>query len=338
MNLILALQTVAWLAAPMKFFTFLGSEEFFLLVMPVLYWCVDAGLGLRLAVILITSDGFNHLLKLAFHLPRPYWVDTHVRALAAEASYGLPSGHAQNAVAVWGFVAAQMKRRWAWIAALALIGLISLSRVYLGVHFPGDVVGGWLVGGALLWAFVRWESSVKAWLSGLNVVTQLGLALAISLIYLALAGGILRAIVSTPDPINWEQNARAPAPPADDEPAIDPRNPESPVSTAGLMFGLGAALALRKRARFDARGPWGKRAARFVVGLIGVLIFWLGLRVVFPEGTDLVALALRYVRYALTVFWALYLAPWAFLKTRLVEPAKELTVAADNHKGTGEPI
>ncbi len=321
LNLILALQTAGWLAAPMQFFTFLGTEEFFLIVMPALYWCVDAGLGLRLAVILITSNGLNYLLKLAFHLPRPYWVDTRVHALTVETSYGLPSGHAQNGLAVWGFLAAQMKRRWAWIAALALVGLISLSRIYLGVHFPGDVLGGWMVGGVLLWAFVRWESSVKDWLSRLNVVTQLGLALAISLIYLALAGGVLTAIAFTPDPIQWEQNARAIAPPADDELAIDPRNPESPVSTAGLMFGLGAALALGKRARFDARGPWGKRLTRFVIGLIGVLILWLGLRAVFPEGTDLIALALRYVRYALTMFWAVYVAPWVFLKTRLAEPA-----------------
>lgn len=321
LSLILALQTVGWLAAPMQFFTFLGTEEFFLIIMPALYWCVDAGLGQRLAVILIASNGLNHLLKLAFHLPRPYWVDARVHALTIETSYGLPSGHAQNGLAVWGFVAAQMKRRWAWIAALALVGLISLSRIYLGVHFPGDVLGGWMVGGVLLWAFVRWERRAGEWLNRLVVTSQLGLALALSLVYLALAGGVLTAIAPMPDPTGWEQNAHAAAPPSDDEPAIDPRNPESPVSTAGLMFGLGSALALSKRARFDARGPWGKRLARFVIGLIGVLIFWLGLRAVFPEGTDLIALALRYVRYALTMFWAVYVAPWVFLKTRLAEPA-----------------
>jgi membrane-associated phospholipid phosphatase len=321
LNLILALQTAGWLAAPMQFFTFLGTEEFFLLVMPALYWCVDAGLGLRLAVILIASNGLNHLLKLAFHLPRPYWVDTRVHALTTETSYGLPSGHAQNGLAVWGFLAEHMKRRWAWIAALALVGLISLSRVYLGVHFPGDVLGGWVAGGALLWAFVRWERRAREWLGGLTMAAQLGLALALSLVYLALVGGVLTAIAAVPDPTGWEQTARAAAPPSGDDPAIDSRSPEGPVSTAGMVFGLGAALALGTRARFDARGPWGKRIVRFAIGLIGVLIFWLGLRAAFPDGTDVVALALRYVRYALTVFWALYLAPWAFLKTRLAEPA-----------------
>jgi hypothetical protein len=44
-SLVLALQNIGGLGSVMKFFTFLGQEEFFLFVMPVVYWCVDAGLG-----------------------------------------------------------------------------------------------------------------------------------------------------------------------------------------------------------------------------------------------------------------------------------------------------
>jgi hypothetical protein len=89
----------------------------------------------------------------------------------------------------------------------------------------------------------------------------------------------------------------------------------------GLIFGLGAALALASRhARFNAGGAWAKRAARFVVGIIGILILWLGLALVFPDEPLALALSLRYLRYALTIFWVIYLAPLVFLRAKLAEP------------------
>src|SRR5687768_4008018 len=83
----------AWLQAPMEFFSFLGTENFFLLVLPLLYWSVDARLGLQVGFILITSTYFNGVLKLLFTDPRPYWISDQIIPLAAESSFGLPSGH-----------------------------------------------------------------------------------------------------------------------------------------------------------------------------------------------------------------------------------------------------
>jgi membrane-associated phospholipid phosphatase len=319
-SLILSLQNVGGLESVMKFFTFLGTEEFFLLTLPLVYWCVDAGVGARGAVVLVASSSLNGLLKLIFHLPRPYWIDRRVQAMASETSYGLPSGHAQDATALWGFLASALRKAWAWAAALALIFFISVSRLYLGVHFPTDALGGWIAGGLLLYAILKWEQPVTAWLRRLGLWPQIGVALAVSLIFLALNAAVLAALAPTPDPAEWEQNAAAASPPAPSERAIDPRNPADPVTSAGLIFGLGAALALLPRVRFDARGPLGKRAARFAVGIVGALLFWRGLALVFPTEPLALALTLRYLRYALTIFWVIYLAPWVFLKTRLAEP------------------
>src|SRR3990172_840790 len=147
----------------MDAFTFLGSEPFFLLVMPTLLWCIDASLGVRLGLALLTSACVNSILKLAVGLPRPYWVDTRVRALTIETSYGLPSGHAQNAVVLCGYLPYRLRRWWATALAVGLILAISFSRVYLGVHFPADVVAGWLIGALLLVAFVRLEAPVTDW-------------------------------------------------------------------------------------------------------------------------------------------------------------------------------
>lgn len=106
---IVAFQSLGdWLVVPMKLLSFLGVEEFYLIALSFLYWCVDAGLGLRVGVMMLFSSGLNTILKIPFHAPRPYWVSTAVKPLWAESSFGIPSGHAQQAVAVWGFTAGSL--------------------------------------------------------------------------------------------------------------------------------------------------------------------------------------------------------------------------------------
>lgn len=322
-DLIVALQRVPGLAAILLAVTWLGSEEFFLFVMPALYWCVDRRLGARMAVVLIASNAVNSLFKLLLHLPRPYWVDARIRALSSETSYGLPSGHAQNAVAIWGYLASQargLRPAVAWGLALTLIGLISLSRLALGVHFPADVLGGWLLGALLLWAMWHWQGPTTAWLQRHSVGQQIAAAVAVSLLYAALAVGAHAVVGGTPDPAAWAVTAAA-----TQVEAIDPRNPEAAANAAGMLLGLGVGLALANRwTRFDADGPGGQRLLRFVIGAAGMLVFWRGLALIFPAEPLALGLVLRYMRYALTVVWALFLAPWVFMRLRLALPERQM--------------
>ncbi len=302
-----------WLIGPMGFFTFMGKEEFYLIVMPAILWCFDVGLGIRLGLILLASDGLNGALKLAFGWPRPYWVSDSVRGLASETSFGLPSGHAQNAMALWGRLAAGLRRRWAMWAAALLILLISVSRVYLGVHFPSDVIAGWVAGGLLLWAFLRLDPPAVRWLGSLSPGGRVGIAFAASLLVLGLQYGILALTAGRAIPPEWAERALA----ATGEP-IAPRSLEGMFSTSGILFGFGGGAGLLSAwGRFDPRGPWLKRLARFLIGLTGVLAIWLGLRSVFPEGEALLALVLRYLRYAAAGFWVAYLGPRVFGWLRL---------------------
>ena len=64
------------------------------------------------------------------------------------------------------------------------------------------------------------------------------------------------------------------------------------------------------------RKAW-KLAVRFVIGVIGVAILWLGLRMVFPRDASLVSQVLRYARYVVTGFWVAYGAPWVFIRLKL---------------------
>jgi membrane-associated phospholipid phosphatase len=315
---IVAIQSLGgWLEAPMRFFSYLGSQDFFFLVLPLIYWSVNSRLGLRVGMILMTSVSINFFAKLWFASPRPYWVSSQVNALSSESTFGTPSGHAQNAVSVWGIIASSIRRPWAWVTAFALVFFIGFSRMYLGLHFVHDVVAGWLIGCVLLWAFLRFWETVAAWLKAKTFSQQVTLAFVVSLILVVIGSFSVARLDGYAFPDEWKDNALR----AGELPA--PVSMENVITAAGTFFGVAFGLAwITSKGGYQADGPAGKRALRFVVGLIGVLILWRGLGMVFPGGENLVGYILRYVRYALVGFWIIGGAPWLFFRFKLADAPK----------------
>ncbi len=289
-------------------FSSLGNGYFYLLILPLLYWCVDARLGLRVGLILLFSAGVNELFKFAFAGPRPYWVSAQVKPLSAETSFGVPSGHAQNAVSVWGMMAGYFKKSWAWIAASALMLLIGFSRIYLGVHFPHDVLAGWLIGAVILTLFLRLWDSISARIQKMSLLQQILSAFAVSMTIVWIGGLLfsgLRGYVLSPE---WMTNALRAGP------APAPVSMDGILTSAGTLFGLLTGVAwIKQMGGYQAQGPVGKRALRYIIGLIGVAILYAGLGAVFPRSEELVSYALRFFRYTLVGFWVSGGAPWVFI-------------------------
>lgn len=107
----------------------------------------------------------NLVLKLIFHRDRPnLW-----HLVITETGYSFPSGHAMMSSAlILSIVFIVWKTRWRWSALIVgsiLIGAIGLSRIYLGVHYPTDVVAGWSI--SLVWVFIV-SVSIKSLSSGLH--------------------------------------------------------------------------------------------------------------------------------------------------------------------------
>jgi membrane-associated phospholipid phosphatase len=299
-----------WIRQAMESFTFLGAELFYMLVMPAVLWCFSASLGTRLGLALLISAGLNAVLKMAFSLPRPFWIDERVRALSVETSFGLPSGHAQNAVVLWGYLAYRLRRWWATAAAVFLILAISFSRIYLGMHFPSDVVAGWIVGGVLLVLFIVLEDPLARWLKQRRLAARLLIAGGFSLGLLAVGWLAAQASAVNPLPAEWAQLFHK---------ALGGTTPFQPGSPDDLMAGAGALLGFSLGAvlldhwgRFSGGRRGWSQAARLLVGVIGVLIIQFGLDSVLPE-----AEAYRFVRYSLLGLWIAYGAPRVFVALRL---------------------
>jgi undecaprenyl-diphosphatase len=162
------------LTAFMRGVTWLGSNEFLIgagaccvLAFALARWRRAA------AAFLLTMAGaalLNFLLKLAFRRERP--VPFYGTPLPE--SYSFPSGHALLSFCFYGVlaavVAARLKgfgtRALVWAAAALLVGLIGLSRVYLGVHYPSDVLAGYAAALAWVMAVALADRVLQARLKG----------------------------------------------------------------------------------------------------------------------------------------------------------------------------
>jgi membrane-associated phospholipid phosphatase len=301
----------SWLTTPMRLFSFLGQEEFFMLAMPAIFWCLDAGIGLRVGTMLLLGNGLNDFLKVLLHTPRPFWFSSQVKALSVETSFGAPSGHAQNAAGIWGLLAALLRRGWMWGILLVLILVIGVSRVYLGMHFTSDVLTGWFIGFLQVFIFIKLDRPVSAWLKRSNAGWLALLAVISSLALVGLHYLALAAVSGWQIPFEWLRNANSAFPLL----AEEPFSASGQVTVAGVWLGMSlGALWLWRSGGFDASGSAWQRLARYLLGGAGVLIFYIGLGKVFPRGEDLVSLSLRYFRYTLVGLWVAGGAPWVFFR------------------------
>ena len=130
----------------MLLITQLGEETAFLAAAIITFWCFDKNRGYYLMTVGFVGTIINQFLKLLCRIPRPWILDPEFTivedAREAASGYSFPSGHSQSAVGTFGGLAASGKSkalRWIFIAIAVLV---PLSRMYLGVHTPADVLVG----------------------------------------------------------------------------------------------------------------------------------------------------------------------------------------------------
>ena len=124
--------------------TLLGEEALFLFVALMVFWCIDKKSGYYLLTVSFVGLTINQFLKLLFRVPRPWVLDPEFpiveSAREAATGYSFPSGHTQNAINTYGSIARFTKHRAVRIACICIVPLVALSRLYLGVHTPADVL------------------------------------------------------------------------------------------------------------------------------------------------------------------------------------------------------
>lgn len=262
--------------------TTLGSEEFFIIVVATLYWCVDKRSGLAMAMIVAGTSWANAILKGVFQVPRP--TSEHVRVVYPEpgTSFAFPSGHTQGATVFWGALPRYFRHRGLAFIALAVIPLVDLSRLYLGVHWPSDVLGG------------------------------LGFGLTTLLMLPYLAGACERLSCSSGAPLKALSAVVVPLLVLLAVPTIDT------AKMSGMVTGLGTGIVAEGHLLgFGVGAPRRSQILKCLLGTTLVFSVRLGLKAVFPE-----TLTATYARYvAVGVTGALFV-PLLFVATGLARPAE----------------
>jgi membrane-associated phospholipid phosphatase len=274
-----------------KFFTVLGYEELYLILLPLIYWCVNRQIGIGLGYLSMLSAWLNDTIKYIFAIPRPSDPRIVMKAPRLETSPSFPSGHAQGAVANWGYLAVRFRNWVLRILFLVLIIGIGLSRIVLGVHFPQDVIAGWVIGLALLAVYALLEPHIGRWFGEQRSVGQVALVVGLP---------ILLMLVH----------------PAD----LEGRYPsEGAITPAAALVGLGVGVIMERAwVRFQVGGAWWKRFLRYLLGIVIVAALWAGPKLLVPDGLSYgVEAAIRFVRYGLLGWAVAFLCPWLFVKLRL---------------------
>ncbi len=135
--------------------SFFGELIFYMALLPFVYWCFDKKSAARIFVLFLVSSWINSVMKDLINHPRPYNLNESVK-IGKTPGPGIPSGHAQLSLVVWGSLALWLKKKFFTYFSVFLILIIAFSRIYLGVHFPTDILGGWFLGALaliLLWPF-----------------------------------------------------------------------------------------------------------------------------------------------------------------------------------------
>ena len=124
--------------------TMFGEEALIILLLVVIYFAVNKRFGEYLGYSIISSMLVNTAIKNTFKASRPFEVDDTIINLRPETSGGFsfPSGHTQSSTTVFASIYNYCKKNYLLVIALVVGSLVALSRLYLGVHFPKDVIVG----------------------------------------------------------------------------------------------------------------------------------------------------------------------------------------------------
>lgn len=136
-----------FLTAVMEAITFLAESLFIVTIVALLYWCIDKKKSIKIGWIVLVSGTVNGILKNVFKMPRPFQrgVVSPIRVETAT-GYSFPSGHTQIATSFWGSAMIILRNKSVVVLGSIIILLVGLTRLYLGVHWPMDVLGGIVMG------------------------------------------------------------------------------------------------------------------------------------------------------------------------------------------------
>lgn len=276
-----------------QFITYFGQELIILAVICTLYWCVDKRFAYQLGFTYFTAGLCVQTLKITFRIPRPWVLDPGFHAVESAVpgatGYSFPSGHTQGGTSLFAPLALNAKKKWLKIVCVLAFLLIGLSRMYLGVHTPKDVVVSMGISLLFSWLIYHFSEILLVQHSYTKIISVvLGLVSIFVCIY---ALSLLNAQV------------------------IDTRYASDCCKAAGAGLGFAAGFYLERTfLNFSTRTQYlYAQILKLFIGLGTTLFLKSGMKSLF--GTSI---PMKMLEYFLIVLWVLVIYPYCF--TRIIEP------------------
>lgn len=276
-----------FLTAFFYFITEFGAETIAIALLAVIYYCYNKDIGKTLGYICINSMMLNSVVKSLFLADRPFQYEgkEYLRVLdeAKDGATGtsFPSGHSQSAGSLYTSLIILFKNKWIRIISAILLVLVPISRVYLGVHFPGDIVVGVLlgIGTSLLGAFLINYFKKKGY--SLYILYSISLVIFLPFVLINISNPLVSATFKA----------------------------------YGLYVGfvLGCLIE-EKKVNFDYNVKWYYKLIRIIIGAILLLGIKSGVKVVFNMIDFIPKNILDLIRYFLMSFVGIGIFPLIFKK------------------------
>jgi membrane-associated phospholipid phosphatase len=269
-----------------RIITEFGGTLIYLGVFFIIFWGINKEVGRSLLTIYVASNFVNFYAKAIIANKRPPESDW---LLISASHLSTPSGHAMSATVFWGYLAMVIKKLWIWITFIILIILIGISRMYLGVHWFGDILTGWLFGITILCLVVLLKEPLNSFLSDQSITkNQIYIGLAIFGLIVMLITEILYS-----------------------EPTYNFGTP------GGQMIGLGIGFFLEnKYVNFKIEkdsSNWWRLIMRILIGLLIVLSVYLALDIFLSSSIFWQSA----IQFALTLIAGIFIWPLIFKKIKL---------------------
>lgn len=285
-EVITAIQTISspFLTVIIRFITSFSGEVFFIFVLALLFWAGDKSKGAKIAFLILLSAAVNIILKNTLQVLRPYQQDPSV-FIITEKGFSTPSGHSQFAATFWpyfSYLYLKNKKALGITLSITIPIIIGFTRIYLGVHFPTDVLLGLVLGYLFSTGAILFTKDISIQYNKLPRILKI--------LFFAL--------------IAFTFNYLCPA----------------DTSINGVFFGFGLGYVfLNEKTSFEGKnGKWHQKVLRLLLGIGILAIIYLGLKLIGPGADSDYYHLYRFFRYGVIGILSSFVLPVFFVTLHLV--------------------